>query len=200
MPSSMIHLLGDYMLGRGEDGLFLAGSIAPDALSTREEKDHSHLRDRPDRRAALSQLALRAAPEDAFAQGVVFHLYFDHTWDEQAYECFRDEYEAHDPQWFEAYREEISIIGLWLFHHKPWARDVWQRMLAIPAQAYGHVEGLTGERMAEYIRNTYAWHESHDAPEPSGRFTPSYVQDYCEKTITQYQEWLAAIKAGKAHT
>ena len=59
MPSAMIHLLVAGKIPGGEDPLFRLGSLAPDYLTQRAEKDAVHLRLEPDRFAALQKLAGR---------------------------------------------------------------------------------------------------------------------------------------------
>ena len=84
MPSAMIHLLVAREIPGGDAPLFCLGSLAPDYLSRREEKDAVHLRREPDRYQALLRLAEQLDRKDPFEAGWLVHLLADLRWDTAA--------------------------------------------------------------------------------------------------------------------
>jgi hypothetical protein len=109
----MIHLQTAHLLRGGRSILFCLGAVAPDAIEDWRAKDPTHLRDVPDREAALAEIARQTDPDDDFAEGALLHLYADRLWDE-------DQLARHwasmggrpiGGDWVPAYRNEISAAS-----------------------------------------------------------------------------------------
>ena len=68
MPSTMIHLMVAREVEPDGEALFWVGNFAPDCVTEREKKDPIHLRDRPDRWAALAELRAALKIDDPLAR------------------------------------------------------------------------------------------------------------------------------------
>lgn len=79
MAATMIHLLLAHTLKPESCGLYYAGNFAPDAIDMREgisyvEKGKWHLRNVPDRAAALKEFYLQIDKNCFFQEGYLVHL------------------------------------------------------------------------------------------------------------------------------
>ena len=192
MPSSMIHLHIARLVNDTRSPLYFVGSLAPDALDTRE-KDHTHLRDRPDRAEALAALARATNPADDFAEGVLLHLYADWRWDVTHLRRWLDTVEDKtDFTWVKGYRREIALASAWLYWNKAWAPPLWQAMEQVPARKYGALELIAPEDITDYITGSHAWIETQQASPPSEFYTPDMAEDFARETASSYQSWRKA--------
>ena len=182
----MIHLLAAHTVDPKGSALFFVGNAAPDAVPTRQAKDHHHYRLADAREDALRSLAARTDPADPFAQGMLLHMFLDWRWDVEALAPFHERYEGGD--WFHAYREQIALAGAWLFHNMPWNESLWQRILACPPASYGAVPGANAEQVAALLRHTYDWNRL--CPQGvSTHFPPAYVMDFAKTAAQLYRAW-----------
>lgn len=190
MPSSMIHLLTAHKYHPEASVLFRIGNIAPDSVSEREEKDKTHLRNRPDRLNALRELALTMDLSDDFSKGILLHLFLDYYWDSSPMRNFIENHK--DGNWFFDYRNEIGIASAWLFHHIGWSRRAWDEMAACPMSAYGHVQWIVKEDVADFIDRNNKWHAENDIG-PSSAFTPDFIEEFTDKVAAEFKNWLKDI-------
>lgn len=130
MPSAMIHLLTAQHCPGGEDPLFRLGSLAPDYIRGREEKDALHLRREPDRPAALRRLAERLDHRNPFEAGWLVHLLADLRWDTEVIPVFRASLSPEE-DWFPRYRRECHRAGYALYHSLPWSRRAMEDVLSV---------------------------------------------------------------------
>ncbi len=127
MPSLTIHLLAAYKYNPRGSTEFFVGSLAPDAVSDRADKDRTHMRDIPvsERPAALAALALRLDLSRDLEFGILLHLYTDYMWDTTLQKRY---IETFGPGWFLPYREHIGIAGAWIYHHDPEIERIWKEV------------------------------------------------------------------------
>ena len=192
MPSSMIHLLTAHKVKTVPDALFCIGTLAPDGVSDRAQKDRSHYRSHPDRMAALTALAGKTSPDDAFLEGALLHLFTDWLWDEQSFVPYKAAHETVNPDWFLAYRKEISLASIWIFHHSDWAMPAYERMLAVPLSCYGHPEGIPPEAARAYIERNFNFHAQNNTA-PSSVFTQEYVEGFTGAAAKEYIKWRNSV-------
>ena len=194
MPSCMIHLHTAHLLRGGRGILFCVGAVAPDAIDDWRIKDSTHLRDVPDRAGALIEIARQTDPRDDFAEGVLLHMYADWRWDEdhlrRYWASLGGRPEGGD--WVPAYRNEISLASGWIYHHSPWARALWDELLAVPTDRYGSLPGMEKKDIRVYLTRNFQWHESHPGP-PSALYPPEETEEFVLETVDGYQTWRSTI-------
>ena len=196
MPSMMIHLLAAHKLQAEPDALFCIGTVAPDAVKTREDKDKTHFRILPDREEALANLARNTSEGDWFGEGVLLHLYLDWLWDEQGYHVFAKHHR--EDGWFLTYRNEIAKAGSYIFHHYSWSKKAFLKMLSCPVEQYGQTPGASKTEVSDMIKRNYLWHNGNDIG-PSEFFSPAFVEDFTSKAADQYKVWRKKIKDNKLY-
>jgi len=194
MPSCMIHLLTARCLGAEKDTLFFIGAVAPDALDDWRAKDRTHLRDRPDRAAALADLALATAPEEAFHEGALLHLFTDWLWDDAQLRRWLDSSGGRlgESTWVPAYRREISRASAWVYHHCAWATPLWEDMLRVPQERYGALPALSAGDIRAYLTRNHAWHEANPGPS-SAFYPPEEVEAFARGAAASYARWRAGV-------
>ena len=194
MPSCMIHLHTAHLLRNGRGALFCAGAVAPDAIDDWRAKDVTHLRDVPDRLARLAAIAQETDSRDDFAEGVLLHLYADWRWDKDQLERYWATLGGRPPGggWVLSYRNEISLASAWIYHHSPWARTLWEELLALPVEQYGPLPGMEKSDVRAYLTRNYKWHEGHPGP-PSAFYSPQEVEEFVIGTVEGYQTWRSTV-------
>ena len=191
MPSCMIHLQTAHLL-RGERGvLFCLGALAPDAIEDWRVKDRTHLRHVPDRAAALTEIAQNTDPRDDFAEGVLLHMYADYLWDENQLRRWWDALGGRPEGggWVSAYRREISLASAWIYQHSPWARPLWEELLAVPQERYCPLPCMENSDIREYLTRNFAWHENNAAAPPSAFYPPQEVEAFVVGVLEGYGGW-----------
>jgi len=188
----MIHLHAAHLLRGGRGVLFCVGAVAPDAIDDWREKDHTHLRDVPDREAALVKIARATDPDDDFAQGALMHLYADWLWDRDQLERYwaRLGGRPEGGDWVSAYRNQISLASGWIYRHSPWARALWAELLALPPECYGPLPGMDRGDIRAYLTRNFHWHEAHPGP-PSAFYPPQEVEAFVKAIVQGYPAWRA---------
>lgn len=195
MPSMMIHLLTAYKLEALKDTLFCIGTVAPDAVKGREEKDITHFRTEKNREKALIDLACKSDRENSFSEGILSHLYLDWLWDNQAYSEYAKNHKGND--WFYCYRDEIAKAGSFVFRNYSWSDEVFLRMVDCPIKLYGTTPGTTSQIVFEMIKRNYLWNKDRNIG-PSYVFTPEYVEEFTSNAAKSYKKWRNRIKV-KTH-
>lgn len=190
MPSLMIHLLTAYKYNPNASAAFWIGNIAPDSVSEREEKDKTHLRDKPERFNSLRELALTMNLHDDFSKGILLHLFLDYYWDSYPMRNFIENYKGDN--WFPIYRQEIALAGGWLFHHTDWSKTVWDEMLACPLMVYENVHGIVKGDINDFIIRNSKWHVESNIG-PSSVFTPDFIEEFTSKVAIDFKNWLENI-------
>ncbi len=186
MPSIMIHLLASYKMNSGAEPLFYIGTVAPDAVKTREEKDITHFRVSKDREVDLKGLAAITERDNAFGEGVLLHLFLDWLWDNESFCSFRENYTGED--WFKAYRSEIAIASSYIYHTNSWCEDVWQKMLACPKENYGKAPGVSDQELREFLKRNHKWHMDNYSGY-SKIYSPSFVEGFTDRAVKKYTIW-----------
>ena len=130
MPAAMIHLLTARDFKPEGDARYLLGSIAPDHAFDRAYKDAIHLRDVPDRPAALAELRERLDLADGYCLGWLLHLFTDMKWDATFLADYRAAHEGED-DWFRGYHRELHSAGYALYHRYDWAEKACADILAV---------------------------------------------------------------------
>ena len=190
MPSLMIHLLTAYKYNPNASADFWIGNIAPDLVSDRIEKDKTHFRDKTERLAALRELALKMNLCDDFSKGVLLHLFLDYYWDSYPMRNFIENYK--EGNWFPAYRHEIALAGVWLFHHTAWSKTVWDEMIEYPIRVYENFYGIVKGDISNFIIRNMNWHVENNFG-PSSVFTPGFIEEFTSKVASNYKNWLENI-------
>jgi len=190
----MIHLHAAQLLRGGRGVLFCVGAVAPDAIDDWRMKDCTHLRDVPDRAAALLEIAKKTDPRDDFAEGAMLHLYADWLWDEGQLERYWDSLGGRPEggDWVPAYRREISLASAWIYHHSPWSRALWEELLSLPPERYGPLPGMEGSDIRAYLTRNFQWHEEHPGP-PSALYPPEEAEAFILMTVESYQTWRSTV-------
>lgn len=153
---------------------FYIGSLAPDAVTERSEKDGTHFRDRTDRLQALEELAAQTDPRDPYTEGVLLHLYTDYLWDNST--VVQDF--CKNIGGFAEYRQELGIAGANAFHRLPWAYGLFREILACELSA----------DLRAVIERSYLWHSTNKLPDAE-LFTPEVVEAFSLDAARLYMEW-----------
>lgn len=189
MPSMMIHLLTAHKICADEDPLFCIGTVAPDAISAREDKDITHFRTLKNREKALVNLALNV--KCTFDEGVLLHLYLDWLWDNKP---LRNYAETHtDDNWFISYRHEIALASSYIYHSKSWSEKVWQKMLSCQKQTYGKAPGASDGEVEAFVKRNYKWHSENNIG-PSTAYSPLFVEEFTSHAAEKFSAWYNSIK------
>lgn len=204
MPSHSIHLLVAYKYRPSGTAGYYVGSIAPDAVRDREDKDRTHLRDlpEPERPAALAEFARRLDLSRDVNFGAVLHLYTDILWDTSHLKRY---IESYGEGWFLPYRQQTAIAGAWMYHHIPEIRRLWE---LVAAEAESSLDAEVCKVICESMNRdccracgnecgdvksmilyNYNWNQTHD-PEPSAAFPPSEIEKFANLTARAFGEFL----------
>jgi hypothetical protein len=192
MPAMMTHLAVARLARPGADGLFFAGSMAPDYTDAREIKNFIHLRDRPDRQGALAALRDSLDLSKPFDEGWLLHLFADARWDAEAVPAYEASYPGLARDWFSAYREEQGSASHWMYHNLPWSREVWARIDAVSLADTRELRTALPVplELDWYIARVRRRH-SGSAGERSEFFSPEMIGKFAEETAKLYREWVS---------
>ncbi len=181
MPGFMMHLnvarhYAEHAKSFGYDTstAFFIGSLAPDTITERTEKDRTHFRDRDDRLQALIELATQTDRREAYAEGVLLHLYTDYLWDNSP--VVKDFIK--NIGGFTEYRQELGIAGANAFHRVHWADGLFREILACEMPA----------ELRAVIERSYLWHSTNNLPDAEV-FTPEVVDAFSLNAARLYMEW-----------
>ncbi|MDR1733491.1 MAG: hypothetical protein LBR73_01205 [Oscillospiraceae bacterium] len=190
MPSLSIHLKVAQAFGNARSTAFFVGTVLPDAISDWRVKDVTHLRDRPDREAALRAIAKKTDPKDDFAEGVLIHLFTDLLWDRECLQAYWDAMGGRPPDsaWVKPYRREIHLAGAWLYHRDRWLRQICRKIRRTRLSKLPTLQSITLADAKAYIkRNTNP--ASQPIGPPSAAFPPETVDTFIEETVKAYRHW-----------
>ncbi len=190
MPSAMIHLLAAQEIPGGDAPLFRLGSLAPDYLSRREEKDAVHLRREPDRYQALLRLAERLDRKDPFEAGWLVHLLADLRWDTEIIPVFRDSLPP-GADWFPLYRKECHRAGYALYHSKPWSHEAMKDVLEVDLNSLRTCLTIDLPALEEFRRMLVRKHEESPADSRSAAFPPELLERFARETAAEAAALLA---------
>ncbi len=184
MPSAMIHLLVARQIPGGDAPLFLLGSLAPDYITRREEKDAVHLRREPDRPQALKRLAERLDPENPFEAGWIIHLLADLRWDTGVIPAFRASLPT-GTDWFPLYRKECHRAGYGLYHSLAWSRKAMGDMLEADLSALHTSLAVDLSALEEFRRMIARKQEESPADSRSAFFPPELLERFARETAEE---------------
>ena len=190
MPSAMIHLLAAQEIPGGDAPLFRLGSLAPDYLSRREEKDAVHLRREPDRYQALLRLAERLDRKDPFEAGWLVHLLADLRWDTEIIPVFRDSLPP-GADWFPLYRKECHRAGYALYHSKPWSHEAMKDVLEVDLNSLRTCLTIDLPALGEFRRMLVRKHQESPADSRSAAFPPELLERFARETAAEAAALLA---------
>lgn len=189
MPSAMIHLLVAGKIPGGEDPLFRLGSLAPDYLTQRAEKDAVHLRLEPDRFAALQKLAGRLDLRNPFDAGWLVHLLADLRWDTEVIPAFRASV-SDGADWFPLYRKESHRAGYALYHRSSWGREAMRAVLEADLNALHTALEVDLPALEEFRRMLFRKHEESPADSRSPHFPPEMLERFALETAEEAAKFL----------
>jgi len=189
MPAAMIHMLTarDYD-PRGDDR-FLLGCIAPDYAFERAYKDAIHLRDVPDRPAALLALREKLDLKDSYSLGWLLHLYTDLKWDSTHFAAYKAAHEGEE-DWFRGYHRELHSAGYALYHRYDWAESACEAALkadlaTLPPELPAKAEDM------ERFRTILMEKTRESAPDiHSVVFPVPLVEAFAAETAEGFRRWL----------
>jgi len=195
MAATMIHLLLAHRLESQADGLYYRGHFAPDAIDLRaginyEEKGKWHLRNAPNREAALKELYARIDKNDPFQRGYFSHLFFDWCWDADVIGQFQ---KASPQDWFAQYRQENSDAGVWVYKFMPWMGEVVQRFQQARQDFLLPMEEPTKEEITHFCDFMFSqeWKEKYiekaDDELRNKIITPAFLEKYIEEAADKHE-------------
>jgi len=193
MPAAMIHLLTARDYDPRGNAAFLLGSIAPDHAFERKYKDAIHLRDVPDRPAALASLRARLDTRDSYSLGWLLHLYTDLQWDTGFLADYRAAHET-DPDWFRGYHKELHSAGYELYHRYDWAEPVCAAILAVDLDTLP--PSLPGDKeQIERFRSILMEKTRESDPQiHSDAFPAEAVERFAWDTANAFRLWMEAAE------
>jgi len=184
MPDTMTHLLVARKVSQNASLSFYIGSVAPDAVKDRTEKDISHFRNTPNRGATLKELALKVNGND-YLRGFVLHLFTDWKWDETIIAGFA---KKEGDGWFEKYRDELSKAASYAFHSTEWSTNLVEQMILCDDYDFVETEFITKDKLKLRMQEQYAWSVANNMG-PSIAFPPEIVEHFVERTAQEFNEW-----------
>lgn len=191
MPSSMVHLLTAKKYLSNAPIEFYIGNLAPDAVSTREEKDITHFRDQKNRMEALEAFARENDASNLFIQGILFHLFLDYYWDMGPIRNFKENYKGEN--WFVDYRNETAALSAWLYHHKSWSENLWNEMTSYQMPFESTICGINKVDFNNYIYRNAKWNRENNIA-CSEIFSAEFVEDFTEDVVNKYRVWIAQFE------
>ena len=193
MPSAMIHMLTARDFDPAGDDRFLLGSIAPDHAFDRKYKDAIHLRDKPDRLAALGELRDRLDLRDSYALGWLLHLFTDLRWDDSYLKAYREAHES-EGEWFPGYHKELHSAGYALYHRYDWAEEACAAALRVDLHTLpGELPG-TPEQIERFRSILMEKTRESDPAIASEAFPPEKVEPFAAETAADFRRWLEEKK------
>lgn len=189
MPAAMIHLLTARDYDPQGDARYLLGSIAPDHAFDRAFKDTIHLRDVPDRQAALSALREKLDTADSYSLGWLLHLFTDMKWDTSFLADYRAAHEGEE-NWFRGYHKELHSAGYALYHRYGWADKACSDILAVDLSTLP--PSLPGDpTQIEEFRSILMEKTRESAPDiHSDAFPVETVERFAAETAAAFRAWM----------
>lgn len=187
MPSALIHLQAGRLFSKNAPVEFFVGTLAPDCIKGREDKDRLHLRLSSDREKDLAGLAASWDMNDPFQLGTLLHLYTDWLWDVGPQERHRLSYTGET--WFTDYRHEISLASCFMYHHAEWAPALFDEMDVCPETKISSLPDYPPEKITSYVLYTHDWVANHETPS-SDFFTPAVIDDFCRDAAGKFKDFL----------
>jgi len=196
----MIHLLAAHELEPGAPASYWVGSNAPDYVETwqnrdeiRAAKDSIHLRDAPDRWAALKEVYAGIDRDNPFERGWFIHLFTDACWDETEVGEFHDSYKpaSEDDHWFPAYRNEVGEASFYLYRHLTWAGEVWGLVKSARINEIATSLPVDLAGVEAYWRYVIKTHEESGPARAPAFYTGDKIKDFALRTASRYNEWTA---------
>ncbi len=193
MPSTMIHLMVAREVEPDGEALFWVGNFAPDCVTEREKKDPIHLRDRPDRWAALAELRAALKIDDPLARGWLLHLFTDTLWDARQIGLFRTWHAKNNPgeDWFLPYRAEITRATFWLYHALPWAKGAMDGIAGADLASMRTELPVSIEQVDWYRARVVERHAGSDPANAPRFYERTSLEDFARATAERYRDWMA---------
>ena len=183
MPSALIHVYAGKLYDPDAGTPFFIGTLAPDCIREREQKDILHLRLSDDRLGGLAGLLREWGTSDPFRAGALMHLYTDYLWDIGPMENHKHSYRG--DTWFVDYRHEISLASCYMYHRFDWAPGLWEQMAACPEEEYSSLSDYPAKKIKSYLDYNYMWLDTHDEG-PSPAFPPDMVTEFCRTAAESF--------------
>ena len=192
MPSTMIHLMVAREVEPHADALFWVGNFAPDCIVEREQKDPIHLRDQPDRWAALERLREALNKSDPLARGWLLHLFADSCWEETQLKLYQAWHAAAHPgeSWFLPYRAEISRVTFHLYHALAWGREIMDEIAQADLENWRGKLPVAIAPIDLYRRRVVERHTKSDPEEEPLFYKRDALDDFARETADKYLRWI----------
>ena len=189
MPSALIHVYTGRIYSPGSGIPFYIGTLAPDCISSREEKDLLHLRLSKDRPGDLLKLKRAWGTEDEFRVGALLHLFTDYLWDNGPMEMHKRSYTGNT--WFTDYRWEINLASCYMYRQFDWAPDLWVDMCEYPAEGYSSLKDYPPDKIKSFIEHNRYKLETQDIG-PSPAFPPDLVEKFCRDAAKSFGNFITS--------
>ena len=189
MPAAMIHLLTARDYDPQGDPRFLLGCIAPDYAHERSFKDAIHLRDVPDRPAALAALRERLNCADSYSLGWLLHLFTDLRWDGSYFREYREAHEREE-NWFRGYHRELHSAGYALYHRYDWAEPACAAILAVDLATLPPELPADRHDMEEFRTILMEKTRESDPSVSSAVFPAEAVEAFAAETAAAFRKWM----------
>ena len=192
MPSTMIHLMVAREVEPGADALYWIGNFAPDCVTEREKKDPLHLRNKPDRWAALAELRATLDMGNPLARGWLLHLFTDTCWDAAQIGAFRAWHAKRRPSedWFLPYRAEIARATFWLYHTLAWANAVMEDIAGADLFARQTALPVPTELVDWYRERVIERHIGSDPEDAPQFYERAALEAFAKETAKRYADWM----------
>ena len=189
MPAAMIHMLTARDYDPQGDARYLLGSIAPDHAFDRAFKDAIHLRDVPDRPAALAELRARLDTSDSYSLGWLLHLFTDMKWDTSFLADYRAAHEGEE-NWFRGYHKELHSAGYALYHRYAWADKACSDILGVDLASLPPALPGDPAQIEEFRTILMEKTRESDPGICSLVFPVELVEAFAEETAASFRRWL----------
>ena len=136
---------------------------------------------------ALLRFAEGLNLSDPLEKGVLLHLFLDLHWDKAGYEAYRHLH-GEEPGWFVNYRQEIFLASAYLYHHTPWAKELFFAMnrTFLPTEKT-YPCGITRDGAQAFVSGT--WYRLLNGREAvSGAFPPDFVEAFAKDVAEKFRK------------
>ena len=185
MPSSMPHLIVAKKIIPNANIDFYMGTLAPDAVKERTEKEKVHFAYVSDIENALKAFSLKA--DNDYLKGFLLHLYTDWKWNTTHLSDFINKTNG---SWYPAYREEIGKVTAYAFHNTEWAHSLYEELEFWDFNGFVETEFITKDSIKEWIGRSKKW-RIENKREPSLAFPPTLIETFTNNTASDFIKWFS---------
>ena len=130
--------------------------------------------------------------ENPFERGWLLHLFTDACWDEHElmeYKSYAESF-GNAENWFSGYRNEIGLATYYLYHHLPWAKQVWDLIKNADLSMINTSLPISQSDAGWYRDRVVARHFESEANIKPEFFTHDKILNFSQNTAARYKAWL----------